>query len=217
MDYASFYPFWEQLTEEEKDYTKHACRSEKYAKGTLVHRSEEVCKGLMTVLKGELRAYLLSDEGREVTLFHVYENSVCVLSASCLMEAVDFDVLIEAAEDTEVVVFPSVQLKSLLQKNPSVELYLYKAAADKFSEVMWTMQQILFRKTDQRIAAYLWDASIRKNSNTLSVIHEEIAKDIGSAREVVTKILKYFAEDGVVQLKRGKIILLDKDKLRNYL
>ena len=117
---------------------------------------------------------------------------------------------------TEVLVIPSVCLNQVIKSNPYVELYLYKTAAEKFSEVMWTMQQIMFLKTDQRVARFLWDENIRSGSTELQITHDEIAKYIGSAREVVTRVLKYFAEHQVVEIKRGKIIILNKEKLKSF-
>ena len=211
------FPFWKQLSDAQKDVLKDVIYTEKYNKGMLMHRTEDSCKGLMTVLSGQLRTYILSEEGREVTLFRVKEEEVCVLSASCLMDSITFDVMIEATEDTEVMVIPSAILNQLIQQNSAVELFLYKAATEKFSDVMWTMQQILFLKIDQRVAQFLWDEMVQKNSMTLSITHDEIAKYIGSAREVVTKVLKYMSKEAVVELKRGTITVLDKEKLRDYL
>ena len=216
-NYDSLFPFWEKLTNAEREYIENAIYTEKYNKGMMMHRTEDSCKGLMTVLSGQLRTYILSEEGREVTLFRVNAEEVCVLSASCLMDSITFDVLIEATEDTEVLVIPVALLNQVAQQNPYVELFLYKSATEKFSDVMWTMQQMLFLKIDQRVAQFLWDEMVQKNSMTLSITHDEIARYIGSAREVVTKVLKYMVKEGALELKRGTIIILDKDKLRGYM
>lgn len=216
-NYEALFPFWEELSDNEKEYIENAAYTEKYNKGMLMHRTDGSCKGLMTVLSGQLRTYILSEEGREVTLFRVNAEEVCVLSASCLLDSITFDVLIEAIEDTQVLVIPAAILNQVAQKNPYVELFLYKSATEKFSDVMWTMQQMLFLKIDQRIAQFLWDEMVQKNSTTLSMTHDEIARFIGSAREVVTKVLKYMVKEGAVELKRGKIIILDKEKLRAYM
>ena len=216
-NYEELFPFLEKLSDIEKDLIEQTTYTETYNKGMLMHRTEDSCKGLMTILSGQLRTYILSEEGREVTLFRVNADEVCVLSASCLMDAITFDVLIEATEDTEVMVLPSATLKQLTQQNPHVDLFLYKTATEKFSDVMWTMQQILFLKIDQRVAQFLWDEMVQKNSMTLSITHDEIAKNIGSAREVVTKVLKYMVKENVLELKRGTITILDKEKLRGYM
>ena len=140
-----------------------------------------------------------------------------MLSASCLMDTITFDVLIEATEDTEVLVISAVILNQVVQKNPQMELFLYKRATEKFSDVMWTMQQILFLKIDQRVAQFLWDEMVQKNSMVLSMTHDEIARYIGSAREVVTKVLKYMVKESALELKRGTITILNKEMLRDYL
>jgi len=214
MELKSLYPFWSELSDSEKHIIENAVYKEKYNKGMLMHRTEDSCKGLMTVLSGQLRTYILSEEGREVTLFRVNANEVCVLSASCLLDTITFDVLIEATEDTEVLVLPASTLNQVMQQNPYTELFLYKSATEKFSDVMWTMQQILFLKIDQRVAQFLWDEMVQKNNMTLSLTHDEIAKYIGSAREVVTKVLKYMVKEGVLELKRGTIMILNKEKLK---
>jgi len=214
MELKSLYPFWSELSDSEKHIIENAVYKEKYNKGMLMHRTEDSCKGLMTVLSGQLRTYILSEEGREVTLFRVNANEVCVLSASCLLDTITFDVLIEATEDTEVLVLPASALNQVMQQNPYAELFLYKSATEKFSDVMWTMQQILFLKIDQRVAQFLWDEMVQKNNMTLSLTHDEIAKYIGSAREVVTKVLKYMVKEGVLELKRGTIMILNKEKLK---
>ena len=211
------FPFWENLSDAEKNQIEQSVYAERYPKGMLMHRSEDSCKGLMTVLSGQLRTYILSEEGREVTLFRVNADEVCVLSASCLMDTITFDVLIEATEDTEVLVLPAAILNQVVQQNPYIELFLYKSATEKFSDVMWTMQQILFLKIDQRVAQFLWDEMVQKNSMTLSITHDEIARYIGSAREVVTKVLKYMVKEGALELKRGTIIVLNKEMLRGYM
>jgi len=216
-NYEELFPFWEKLSDIEKDLIEQTTYTETYNKGMLMHRTEDSCKGLMTILSGQLRTYILSEEGREVTLFRVNADEVCVLSASCLMDAITFDVLIEATEDTEVLVLPTTTLNHIVQQNPYLELFLYKTATEKFSDVMWTMQQILFLKIDQRVAQFLWDEMVQKNSMTLSITHDEIAKNIGSAREVVTKVLKYMVKENVLELKRGTITILDKEKLRGYM
>lgn len=213
----NLFPFWSKLMEPEKELIKNAARIEEYNKGELIHRTDTGCKGIMAVLSGQMRIYILSEEGREVTLFRIPKNEVCVLSAACLLDSIAFDVLIEATEDTEVLVIPTCSLNQTMDLNPQVELYLYKTATENFSDVMWTMQQILFMRIDQRIAQFLWDEMVRKNSQTLHITHDEIAKHIGSAREVVTKVMKYLAKEEVVALTRGKIEILSKDKLQNYL
>ena len=208
---ASFFSFWKDLTLPQRTFLEQNLRTEVFSAGKLIHRSDGECRGVMAVLSGSLRVYCVSEEGREVTLYRVEKGDVCILSASCLMDSIVFDVLIEAVEETTVSLIPSAVLHKVELENPLVELYIYKNATEKFSEVLWTIQQVLFMKIDQRIALALHDERLRQKSNVLSITHEDLAKQIGSVREVVSKTLKYMEEEGLVRLGRGKIEILDGD------
>lgn len=217
MDFQNVFPFWGQLSQKEQDMVASGVLPQKLKKGDILHRGCGECSGIVHVAKGQLRVYIVSEEGREVTLYRLHEGELCVLSASCLMDAIVFDVLIEAVQDSELVVLPSPLLHDVMHGNPLVELSLYKTVVENFSDVMWTMQQILFMGADKRVAHFLWDEMAKTGEMTIRLTHEEVARFIGSAREVVTKVLKYFVEEGVVALSRGKIEIIDKAKLRSYL
>ncbi len=217
VDFQSVFPFWENLMETERKTVESGIMPQTMKKGEILHRGCGECSGVVYVASGQLRTYIVSEEGREVTLYRLREGDICVLSASCLMDAIVFDVLIEAVEETELLVLPLPLLNGIMEKNPLVELFLYKTVTERFSDVMWTMQQILFMGADQRVAHFLWDEMVRTGEMTIRLTHEEIARFIGSAREVVTKVLKYFAEEGVVTLGRGRVEISDKEKLRRYL
>ena len=207
-------PFWSKLSTTDQQQLTQSSHVERYKKGEMIHRTDTECKGLLVVLSGQMRIYILSEEGREVTLFRVHQNETCVLSASCLIDSIAFDVMMEATEDIEVLVVQTCAFFQVMGQNPEIELYLYKTATEHFSDVMWTMQQILFMRIDQRIAQFLWDEMVQKGSTTLSITHDEIAKYIGSAREVVTKVMKYMAQEEVVALSRGRVEILSKEKLK---
>ena len=217
MDFKTIFPFWEQLNSEEQNMISASVLPQKMKKGDILHRGCGECSGIVHVAKGQLRVYIVSEEGREVTLYRLHQGELCVLSASCLMDAIVFDVMIEAVQETELLVLPSPALSAIMDSNPMVELSLYKRVVENFSEVMWTMQQILFMGADKRVAHFLWDEMAKTGDTIIRLTHEEVARFIGSAREVVTKVLKYFVEEEVVSLSRGKIEIIDKAKLRKYL
>lgn len=214
---SAAYPFWDKLSAEEKSVILQSCTELSYQGGTIVHRSDMGCKGAMYLLSGTLRAYILSDEGREVTLFRVRQNEVCVLSASCLLDSIAFDILIEAVEASRALVIPVSVLHPIMDSNPYVGLYMYKQATERFSDVMWMMQQILFMGIDRRVAIFLWDELVRQGRSTLRMTQDEIARNIGSAREVISKVLKYLSEEGIIRQKRGQVEILDKGKLQKLL
>ena len=217
MDFQNIFPFWEQLHERHQNMVRSSVVFQTMQKGDILHRGCGECSGIVHVAKGQLRVYIVSEEGREVTLYRLHKGDLCVLSASCLMDAIVFDVMIEAVAETELVLLPSPVLHPIMEENPMVELALYKTVVENFSEVMWTMQQILFMGADKRVAHFLWDEMAKTGELTIRLTHDEVARFIGSAREVVTKVLKYFVEEGAVVLSRGKIEIVDKAKLRKYL
>lgn len=207
-------PFWTSLTEQEKEILRKSAVIRRYEKGSFIHSSDRDCLGMLFIISGEIRTYILSDEGREITLFRLYPNDLCVLSASCVISQISFDTQMTARQDTEVLIIPPNITALLKEQNIFVRCFLYEQATERFSEVMWAMQQILFKGLDQRLAAFLVEECERTNSNTVRMTHEQIARNISSAREAVARMLKQFTQDGLVELKRGEIIIKDTDGLK---
>ena len=156
---------------------------------------------MLFVLSGEIRTYLLSEEGREVTLFRLYPGELCVLSASCVISQITFDTQMTAGMDTEVLIIPANVIAALKEQNLHVRCFLYELATKRFSDVMWAMQQIMFKGLDRRLAEFLLAEAERTGSDTIRMTHEQIAQHISSAREAVARMLKSFSEDGLVELK----------------
>jgi CRP/FNR family transcriptional regulator len=205
---------WAHLSDEEREGMLANTTLMRYAKGTCIHSGDNDCKGMLIVKKGTLRTYMLSENGREITLFRQNEGDVCILSASCVLAAITFDVHIDAEEDSEVLLVALSFFQDLIERNIYVECFAYKLIADRFSDVMWTIQQILFMSMDKRLAVFLWDELSKTDDDTVHLTHEQIARDIGSAREVVSRMLKYFSSESIVELSRGGIKVLDRKKLR---
>lgn len=204
---------WDGFNDEDKrDLLAHSM-SVTYPKGTNLHAGEANCQGLFLIVKGSLRAYLLSESGKEVTLYRLGPGDMCVLSASCVLSTITFDVHVDTEEETQLLLIRATFFEALSERNKDVECWAYRMASERFSEVMWAMQQILFMSMDKRMAIFLWDEMSRTKSDTLKITHEQAARYVGSAREVVTRMLKYFSTEGIVEVSRGGIRILDKAKL----
>lgn len=208
-------PFWSSLSEDEKERVRQRTFVNNYGKGTIINNSNNECLGMLLILSGEIRTYLLSEEGREVTLFRLYAGDLCVLSASCVISQINFETQMIARQNTKVLIIPVDVIAALREKNIHVRCFLYELATKRFSDVMWAMQQILFKGLDRRLAGFLLVEAERTDSNVIHMTHEQIAQHISSAREAVARMFKHFAEDGLVDIKRGAITLLDIDGLRN--
>ncbi len=212
--YGERFPFWEELSSHQKESLLRSSYSVAFKKGTHIHDGNE-CTGVILLQKGSLRLYMVSPEGKEVTLYRLYPGDVCILSASCLLDAITFDVSVDAEEDSDCIVIGSCVLEELSRCIPAVKLYILETALSRFSDVMWVMQQILFMSMDKRLAIFLLDESAKTGSDTIKLTHEQIAKYMGSAREVITRMLRYFTAEGIVSANRGEgIRLLDKPRLR---
>lgn len=206
-------PFWDKLSENQRNLLLNYTTQHHYQRGESILSSTFECIGLLLIKSGTIRVYILSEEGKEVTLYRLAKGDICVMSASCILKSITFDVCIEAEDDCEVIQMASSALSLLSSDNIYVECFIYKLAAERFSDVMWTMQDILFTSFDKRLAAFLLDETAKNHSDILKMTHEQIAKYMGSAREVVSRMLKYFANEGYVTLSRGGVRIIDKESL----
>ncbi len=206
--------FWEDISEEERETILENTGKAFYKQGEQVHSAEQECIGVLIIKKGELRTYILSEEGKEITLFRQTEGDVCILTASCVLSSIHFDVHVDAEKESEVLVINAPAFSKLCKKNVYIENFSLRLATERFSDVMWAMEQILFMSFDRRLAIFLLDESAKNGTDSLTLTHEQIAKYMGSAREVVSRMLKYFVKEGIVEVSRGCIRILDKKKLK---
>jgi len=207
------FPFWSSVRPQDRDRLCQSTTLSGYKKGARVHDGND-CTGVILVKSGCLRIYMLSDEGKEITLYRLFAGEFCMLSASCVLQSITFEIFVDAEEDSECFIIGPAALQSLIDTYPDAKIFALETAVDRFSDVMWVMQQILFMSVDRRLAIFLLDEFTRQNSDTISLTHDQIARYIGSAREVVSRMLKYFANEHIVQVSRKGIKLLDKDKLK---
>ena len=207
------FPFWEQLSKIEKETFVNSSQYISFRKGTNIHNGNE-CTGIILIRSGSLRLYILSDEGKEITLYRLFPGEMCMLSASCVLNNITFDVFVDAEENSECIIVGGCAYAALSERCDAAKIFALETALARFSDVMWVMQQILFMSMDKRLAIFLLDEMSKTGTNTIHLTHEQIAKYMGSAREVVTRMLKYFSGEGIVELSRGGIKIKDLGRLR---
>ena len=215
MEFAQYLPFWNKLTAQQQERIAGVIEYRDVPKGTHIHDSSAQCLGLVAVRSGQLRAYILSEDGREITISRLFEYDVSLLSASCVMPDLQFNVMIEAEKDTQFWSIPACLFKNLVDESLSVSAYANSLISSNFSELMWLMEQIMWKSFDKRLAAFLLEEAAIEDDNNLKITHEKIANHLGTAREVVTRMLRYFQNEGMVALTRGTIEIIDKAKLEN--
>lgn len=213
MEFESYFPIWSRLTAAQQERILGGLTERRVKKGTVLHSGAGECLGLLLVKSGQLRAYILSDEGREVTVYRLFERDLCLFSASCILRGVQFDITIEAEKDTAFWVIPAELYRRLLEESAPAANYTNEIMAARFSEVMWRMEQILWKRLDMRVASFLLEESAIEGGSRLKLTHETIANHLGTHREVVTRMLRYLQEEGMVRLSRGTVELLNEKKL----
>lgn len=206
MDFSQYFPFWSSLTAQQQQLLAQSSQQKTYAAGQMLHDGSE-CTGLILVLSGQIRVFTISEEGKELTLYRLMAGQMCLLSASCMLQGITFSIMTSAQQDSEVLLIPASVYQQLMQSSAEVANYTNALMASHFSEVMWLMDQILNKKLDSRLAAFLLEERQLSGSDRLPLTHEQIANHLGSVREVITRMLKYFQNESLVQLTRGNVTI----------
>ncbi len=217
MNYLTYLSVWNKLDKTQQDTLSDAAVIRKFTKGELLHNGSAECTGLILVLSGQLRAFTISDDGREITMYRLFERDICLFSATCIMNSIQFDISISAEKNTEVLIIPSEIYKNIMEISAPLANYTNEVMASRFSDVMWLIDQILWKSFDKRLAEFLINESLIEGTATLKITHETIGNHLGNPREVVTRMLKYFVNEGLVSLSRGTIEILDMDRLEKII
>lgn len=211
--YAEYFPFWNALSDSDRALLCNNTTEEYFIKEQSLHDNMG-CSGVFIVKKGRLRIYILSEDGKEITLYRLSKGEMCMLSASCVLQSITFDVYVDAEEPSECYRITASAFGDVSDRVADVKIYALETAVARFSDVMWVMQQILFMNMDKRLAIFLLDEAAATGSETVTMTHELIARHLGTAREVITRVLKQLSEDGCVEVTRKGISLRDKKALR---
>lgn len=214
MELESYLPIWSKLTPQERDLITRTASERTVEAGTFLHDGSVDCPGLMIIVSGQLRVYSLSGEGREVTLYRLFERDVCLMSASCVMRDIQFELFITAEKQARLWVIPPYVYKSLMESSVAMAGFTNQLMAARFSEVMWLMEQVMWKSLDKRLAAFLLEECALESNVILHITHEKIANHLGTAREVVTRMLQYFQSEEMVSLNRGTVTLTNTKKLQ---
>ena len=215
MNISDFFPFWEELTPYQQELLISSAVKRTVKKGTVIHNGSSDCLGLLLVSSGQLRAYILSQEGREITIYRLFDRDTCMFSASCMLRNLQFDITIEAEKDSELWIIPPDIFKKLMDESLPVSNFVNQVIAGRFSEVMWLMEQVLWKSFDKRLTAFLMEESNIEESDIIKITHEKIANHLGTAREVVTRMLRYFQNEQLIRLSRGTIEIIDHKRIQN--
>ena len=202
-------PFWSSLDLDMQNTVLEAATPIHFNKGDFLYEGSNACVGIYIIKSGQVRTYILHENGKEITLYYLLDRDISVFSASCVLRNISFDVFKQADCSTDAILIPVYVFEKLMKNYISVSDYINQVMSSRFSNVVWVMEQILFMSFDKRLAVFLTEHASLGNSLEIHMTHDTIAKHMGSAREVVTRMLKYFKNEGFVELSRGSIKILD--------
>lgn len=207
------FDFWDRLTDQQRQLLESQAKWNTYQERQYVTGTGSDCLGLFFVCSGTMRVYLVSEDGKEATVRRVHEGELCMLSGSCLLSSVTFDVQIEAETESRVCILPARIVRKIMEENIYMENFIYKMMNESFSDIISAVQKMLFASLEQRLAGFLLDEAGRYHSDQVPMTQEQIARAIGSAREAVSRILKLMVQEESVELFRGGVRILDRKKL----
>ena len=209
---VKLFPFYEKLTAAGREKLAGSARVHTFERGAQVHGGD--CTGLILVLEGRLRTYILSEEGREITLFRVEKGGVCLLSASCVLRGLSVDVFIRADTAARVLLVPSEVFRELSESSLAVSAFTSEMMAERLSRALWVLDEVLNKKFDARLAALLVEEAGYAGGSEVRLTHEQLAAHLGTVREAVSRMLKYFEQEGLVFRSRGGVHIEDMAALR---
>ena len=217
MEFQHLCPIWDKLTESQRKLVSSSIVPRTLGKGAVLHDGSADCAGLVLIKSGQLRAYILSEDGREITLYRLLDQDICLFSASCVMRSVQFEIMIAAEKESEVFILPPYIFKKIMEESAPLANDVNELMATRFSEVMWLIEQIMWKSVDKRLANFLLEETALEDSDVLKLTHEAIANHLGTAREVVTRMLRYFQNEGYVNLTRGTVEIVDRQGMENLI
>lgn len=207
--YLQTLPFWNELTPTQQEMLEEAAFFRHFEPDAMLYNGEDSYLGMVYILSGEVRAYLLSDEGREITLYRLKQEEMCILSASSVISHINYETHMITVQETDILLIPTPVYRELMEQNIYVRCFTYELTTQRFATIMWVLQQILFARFDQRLACFLVEEFRRTDSEEICMTQEQIAQNVNSAREVVARMLRRFAAEGLIENSRGMILLKD--------
>lgn len=205
------YPMLAELPAAELDAMLANTRPMQFPAGTVLFDENQPCQGFPLLLSGSLRVIKSSANGRELQLYRVIPGESCILTSSCLMGGNPYQARGVVQESIEMVMLPATVFHSLLAKNDAFRRYVFQLFTERLTDMMELVTAVAFQKLDQRLAALL----IAKK-NPINMTHQAIADELGSAREMVSRLLKGFADQGWLKLGREQITLTDMPALKKF-
>lgn len=184
-----------------------------FAKGEQLYEEGFPCPFVPFIVSGVVRVFKIGESGREITLYRVWPGQLCVLSSTCSVSDLQYPAIAEAEEDAVVYVVPGAAFRRMLHHSPELQELIFNLMSERLVELMRVVEEVAFQRVDLRLATRLLHETEPPRPAVVSATHAHLAIELGTAREVISRILKDFERRGMLRLVRGKIEVLDRPKL----
>lgn len=208
------FDFLNQADDASRDKFLHTALMVRLEPGQNVCQQGDECSHLALVMSGTARIYKLGENGREITLYRIGRGESCILTASCILSQIPFPAFAVCEEPLEAAVVPAGQIRQWLDESPLWRDYVFGLVAHRMVDIISLVEEVVFRRMDQRIADYLIQSSVN-NGQHIDITHQLMASDLGTSREVVSRILKDFETSGIILVARGSVEIIDQTKLQS--
>ncbi len=204
IDFVKF-PFYAAMSDADKALLRSKVMPREIGRGQIMTGDNRRCTGIPMVMKGKLRLFRLSEKGREMTLYRIGEGELCILAAICALGDTEYDFTIEAEKDSVLAIIPPDTFKELLYRSDAFRIHVFNALASRLILSIETIEMLIFMSIEERLIEYLQRSA--NAAGEVKITHEQLAIELGSSREVITRQLQKMEEKGILSLKRGKIVL----------
>jgi len=173
--------------------------------GARIYAEGDSCSGIALILSGDIRVYKIGETGREITLYEIGQGETCILNASCILAGQSYPANAVALSDVEMLLIPSDIFRKLVADYESMRKFVFTLLSERLAGVMALVEEIAFGRMDVRLNDYLIE---KAENGHLDTTHQKIASDLGTSREVVSRLLKDLERQGTVVLSRNSISLI---------
>lgn len=212
-DLTRIFPFFSMLDEAVHAQFRQRIGVANIPAGQHVCWEGDICAQLAVVLSGSVRVYKVGENGREITLYRIGQHDSCILTASCILSQTRFPALAVVETDVQVVLIPAACLREWVAQHEVWRTYVFNLLSQRLTDVITTLNEVAFQRVDVRIAVFL--LKLTQQQSQVTITHQELASELGTAREVVSRILKDFEREGLLAQTRGNIVVQDRTALQN--
>jgi len=199
------FPFYKKILPEQLEKLRTHVVERELEKGQFIMGDSGRCNGIPLILSGTMRLFKMAENGREINVYDVNEGEICVLAAVCALAEFDYDYSAQAKTNCVMAILPPETFRQLMNESEAFKNFVFRTLSDKLVSALRAIEMLNFSSIEDRLSDYLYYHADKEN--VVMATHEMIARDIGSSREVVSRQLKKFENQGLLKLKRGRVEL----------